>query len=79
VERIGQQSESIAILSDGEIRHRINQINIGLMSPHHEEVEEGFALIREAAVRALGMRTFDGQILAALGIDDGSCVEMLAG
>jgi preprotein translocase subunit SecA len=38
-----------------------------------------FALVREASRRALGQRSFDEQIVAALALDDGHVVEMLTG
>ncbi|HEY7442118.1 MAG TPA: accessory Sec system translocase SecA2 [Vicinamibacterales bacterium] len=38
-----------------------------------------FALVREASWRALGLRPFDVQIVAALALDDGQIVEMQTG
>jgi preprotein translocase subunit SecA len=38
-----------------------------------------FALVREASRRALGLRPFDVQIVAALALDDGRIVEMQTG
>ena len=38
-----------------------------------------FALVREAARRALGQRPFDVQLIAALALDDGYVIEMLTG
>jgi preprotein translocase subunit SecA len=38
-----------------------------------------YALIREAARRAIGQRPFDEQVLAALALDDGHVVEMQTG
>ena len=38
-----------------------------------------YALVREAARRALGQRPFDVQLVAALALDDGQVVEMLTG
>ena len=40
---------------------------------------ECFALVREAARRALDQRPFDEQIVAALALDDGQVVEMQTG
>jgi preprotein translocase subunit SecA len=40
---------------------------------------ECFALVREASRRALGLRPFDVQVLAALALHDGAIVEMQTG
>ncbi|CAN5865694.1 hypothetical protein BH24BAC1_BH24BAC1_26130 [soil metagenome] len=44
-----------------------------------ELLPEGFALVSEAAFRTLGMRPFDGQVLAALALQEGRVVEMQTG
>ncbi|MDR2502930.1 MAG: preprotein translocase subunit SecA [Deltaproteobacteria bacterium] len=60
-----------------------------LMAQYREEVMSGrgpddlrpevFALVREASVRALGMRHFDVQIIGALALHDGKIAEMKTG
>ncbi len=48
-------------------------------TPEPELVVEAFALVREAAGRALGMRPFDVQVLAGLAMFEGNLVEMATG
>lgn len=65
--------ELIGIKSKNLIQKATNQ---GLAE---DFIIEGFALIREAAYRKLGMRAFDVQILAALALSQDHMIEMPTG
>jgi preprotein translocase subunit SecA len=68
-------------LDDAAIRERARELaaraNRG--AERDELRAEAFALAREAAERALGMRPYDVQMLAALALDRGRVVEMQTG
>ncbi len=76
LEKINRHGEQLKGLGDDELR----RISDGLAHRDGDELLiEAYALVREAADRAIGMRPFDCQILAALALYYGNIVEMQTG
>jgi preprotein translocase subunit SecA len=76
INRLGVDVEQ---LSDGEIEARARALRHragGSLEPVRAEF---FTLAREASRRTIGLRPFDVQVLAALGLDCGHIVEMQTG
>jgi preprotein translocase subunit SecA len=48
-------------------------------APLNDLLPQGYALVREASRRVLGLRPFDVQVMAAMAMHDGSLVEMQTG
>jgi preprotein translocase subunit SecA len=72
---INRRGDEIRQLSDAALTQRAGQLRAFPESARSEM----FALAREASWRALGLRPYDVQILAALALDDGHVVEMQTG
>ncbi len=68
-------------LPDGEIESRGRDVREQVAGgvPLDRVRNEFFALVREASRRALGLRPFDEQVVAALALDRGAIVEMQTG
>ena len=68
-------------LSSEQFAERVREIRERVLKgePHERVRDHFFALAREVSRRALGMRPFDVQIVAALALDDGQIVEMQTG
>jgi preprotein translocase subunit SecA len=81
VQKIRDLSDSFAGVEDGtlgELSANLKQrVRDGI--PVDEVIEEVFALVSEAAWRALGLRLFDEQIIAGLAMHEGRVVEMQTG
>ena len=81
VVRINAFADAVAALSDDEIKAR----TVELKSEYQENSDidallpEAFALAREAATRALGMRPFDVQLLGGMVLHQGKIAEMRTG
>jgi len=76
INRLGTAMEH---LSDSEIQARARDLR-RRAGPSLEPIRtEWFALVREASRRALGIRPFEVQVLAALALDAGRIVEMQTG
>ena len=78
---IGALAPELVRLSDSELRTRslgLRQTLLGGSDPDSLTVE-AFALGREAARRALGLRLYDEQVIAALALARGRVVEMATG
>ncbi len=76
LEKINRRGEQLLRLDDDELR----RISDGLRHRDGDELLiEAYALVREAADRAVGLRPFDSQILAALALFFGNVVEMQTG
>jgi preprotein translocase subunit SecA len=69
----------IAGLSDAELRARAVCLRKKAGASPESIRNEFFALARDAAHRALGLRPFDVQVVAALALDPGHIVEMQTG
>ena len=80
LESIARHERDVRSLSDAELQARVTAMRAARNSrPRAELRAEFFALVREAARRALGLRPFDVQVVAALALDDGAVVEMQTG
>ena len=81
LEAINQLAPEFAALSDPELAQRAEAIrHLALAGAGPRDIRiPVFALAREAAHRALGMRPFDEQIVAALAMAEGAVVEMQTG
>jgi preprotein translocase subunit SecA len=78
---IDRLEDGIRALSDAQLGARAEQLRAQVRSgmalaPVRSEL---FALVRDAARRALGQRPFDVQVVAALALEDGAVVEMQTG
>ncbi|MGV6819836.1 MAG: preprotein translocase subunit SecA [Parvularcula sp.] len=78
---IGDLADSMAALSDDEIRAKTDEFRA-----RHADGEsldallpEAFALVREAASRALGLRPYDVQLVGGMVIHGGNIAEMKTG
>ena len=76
INRLGIDAERLA---DGQIEARARALRHRSGSPLESIRAEFFALAREAARRAIGLRPFDVQVLAALALDGRHIVEMQTG
>jgi preprotein translocase subunit SecA len=78
---INRLEEAVRNLSDAELETRARGVRDRVRSgaPLADVRVEVFALARDASRRALGLRPFDVQIVAALALDRGAIVEMQTG
>jgi preprotein translocase subunit SecA len=95
VERINALEPAIKALSEDELRGKTVEFRAriakGLEGVHLEDVkaaevvlldellEEAFAVVREASVRALGLRPFDVQLIGGMVLHSGKIAEMKTG
>jgi len=95
VERINALEPSIQTLSDEALRAKTEEFRgrlaSALAAAHPDEqkqareaalddlLEEAFAVVREASVRALGMRPFDVQLIGGMVLHQGKISEMKTG
>ena len=90
VEKINSLEEELDNLSNLQLRERAQQLFEKIRSSEEikkafergeitPEVIEGFALVREAAKRTLGMRHFDVQLIGGLVLHQGKIAEMKTG
>ncbi len=95
VHRINELEPAIHALSDAELRGKTDEFKARLAKAlegvHPEELqgaraaaldellEEAFAVVREASVRALGMRPFDVQLIGGMVLHQGKISEMKTG
>jgi preprotein translocase subunit SecA len=78
---INREDDTICTLSDAQLAARAAELRAHARSGVElAEIRAAFfALAREASRRAVGLRPFDEQIVAALALDDGAVVEMQTG
>ena len=79
---INNQEKEIQSLSDGEIREKTFNFQKNIQSGSlklNEIIPESFALVREAAKRALGERHYDVQLAGGLILNSGKIAEMKTG
>jgi len=81
VDRVNALETDMQALSDNELREKVEEFR-----KRHRESEtleqllpEAFAVVREASVRALGMRHFDVQLIGGMVLHDGKISEMKTG
>ena len=81
VQAINDLEPTVKALSDEEMRSKTADFRQRLANeePLDELVPEAFALVREAAVRTLGMRPFDAQLVGGLVLHQGKIAEMKTG
>ena len=81
VARIGALEEAMQALSDDALREKTVEFQSRLAEGESLEqmLPEAFAVVREAGVRALGMRHFDVQLIGGMALHDGKIAEMRTG
>ncbi|RMH15388.1 MAG: accessory Sec system translocase SecA2 [Acidobacteria bacterium] len=78
---VGALEAELAPLADRELLAASQELRARARAgePRQNLRCRGYALVREAARRCLGLRPFDEQVVAALALDRGAVVEMLTG
>ncbi|HYS12432.1 MAG TPA: preprotein translocase subunit SecA, partial [Burkholderiaceae bacterium] len=81
VERINAFEPQIKTLSDAQLADKTNELKTRYSAGETLEqlLPEAFAVVREAAVRTLGMRHFDVQLIGGMVLHDGKIAEMRTG
>lgn len=81
VDQILACESSYALLSDTEIKSRINNLRKKFFDKTNrsQNIIESFSLTREVASRKLGLKHFETQILGGLVLNDGKIAEMKTG
>jgi preprotein translocase subunit SecA len=82
VSQINALEEQMKALSDSQIIDKTNEFKTRLAANEitvDQLLPEAFALVREASVRAMGMRHFDVQMIGGITLHEGSVAEMRTG
>jgi len=81
VSRINGFEEAILALDDHALRDKTAEFRSRLLDGEtlDQLLPEAFAVVREAGVRALGMRHFDVQLIGGMALHDGKIAEMRTG
>nr|WP_251126890.1 accessory Sec system translocase SecA2 [Exiguobacterium sp. s160] len=81
VARINELETKMQALSDDEMRTYTETLKARLLDGKTVDdiAEEGFALVREASVRVLGMRHYDVQLIGGFALLEGNISEMPTG
>ncbi|MFY7870213.1 MAG: DEAD/DEAH box helicase, partial [Exiguobacterium sp.] len=81
VARINELETTMKALSDDEMRTYTETLKARLLDGKKVDdiAEEGFALVREASVRVLGMRHYDVQLIGGFTLLEGNISEMPTG
>tara|TARA_B100000678_G_scaffold44502_1_gene34270 strand:+ start:557 stop:3334 length:2778 start_codon:yes stop_codon:yes gene_type:complete len=81
VERINAMETDMQALSDEQLQQKTNEFRARLDdgATLDDVLEEAFAVVREASVRALGMRHFDVQLIGGMVLHKGAIAEMRTG
>ena len=81
VARINALEEAIQALDDDALRAKTEEFRSRLSDGETlaQLLPEAFAVVREAGVRALGMRHFDVQLIGGMTLHDGKIAEMRTG
>ncbi|MDX1499543.1 MAG: preprotein translocase subunit SecA [Woeseiaceae bacterium] len=81
VSRINALEESMQALDDAALRARTDEFRARYADGEtlDDLLPEAFAVAREAAVRTLGMRPFDVQLIGGMVLHDGNIAEMRTG
>ena len=81
VARINALEDTMQALGDDELRAKTDEFRARLGDGETLEqlLPEAFAVVREAGVRALGMRHFDVQLIGGMALHDGKIAEMRTG
>ena len=81
VARINALEEAMQALDDNALRAKTDEFRSRLSEGEKLDqlLPEAFAVVREAGVRALGMRHFDVQLIGGMALHDGKIAEMRTG
>jgi len=82
VRRVNDEEEALKALSDSQLQEKTNEFKSRLKEgvvTLDDLLPEAFAVVREAAIRTLGMRHFDAQIMGGIVLHDGKIAEMKTG
>jgi preprotein translocase subunit SecA len=81
VERINRHTDTMAKLSDAELRAQTDKFKERLAKGESLDaiLPEAFATVREAAGRAIGMRHYDVQLIGGIILHQGKIAEMRTG
>ena len=81
VARINALEEAMQALDDSALRAKTDEFRSRLSEGEKLDqlLPEAFAVVREAGVRALGMRHFDVQMIGGMSLHDGKIAEMRTG
>lgn len=81
VARINALEESMQALDDAQLRAKTAEFRERLQGGEtlDQLLPEAFAVVREAGVRALGMRHFDVQLIGGMALHEGKIAEMRTG
>jgi preprotein translocase subunit SecA len=81
VRRVNEQEPGLKRLSDGDLRGKTDEFRDRLKRGETEDdiLPEAFAVVREAAVRAIGQRHFDVQLMGGIVLHQGKIAEMKTG
>ena len=81
VARINALEEAMQALDDNALRAKTDEFRSRLSEGEKLEqlLPEAFAVVREAGVRAVGMRHFDVQLIGGMTLHDGKIAEMRTG
>ncbi|MGB1702367.1 MAG: DEAD/DEAH box helicase, partial [Cycloclasticus sp.] len=81
VKKINEIEASIKALDDDALKAKTEEFRARIEQGETLEslIAEAFAVVREAGVRALGMRHFDVQLIGAMVLNDGRIAEMKTG
>ena len=81
VEKIGRLEPEMQAKSDEELRAVTAELRQRVQNGESENdvLPEAFAAVREAGVRACGMRHFDVQLIGGMALNDGQIAEMRTG
>ncbi|MDD5390612.1 MAG: preprotein translocase subunit SecA [Gallionellaceae bacterium] len=81
VAKVNAQESAYQALSDEQLRGKTDEFKARLEKGETLEalLPEAFAAVREAAVRVLGMRHFDVQLIGGMALNDGKIAEMRTG
>jgi preprotein translocase subunit SecA len=81
VDRINGMEEGLQALSDDELRAKTDEFRgrLGNGESLDDILPEAFAVARESAVRTLGMRPFDVQLIGGMVLHGGNIAEMRTG
>lgn len=81
VKKINELERSLLHIPDKDLRAKTDLLRMRLKSVKSLDLllPEAFALVREAAKRAVGLRAYDVQLMGAIGAHEGKIVEMKTG
>ena len=81
LDKINNLKNQIKQLNDKQIKNKTNELRQSLKNGKKIDdiLPDAFALVREAAVRTLGQRHYDVQILGGIALHNGKIAEMKTG